>query len=370
MLQRVLRSRLLFGPPIALAVVVATAWGVGALYYAELPVPASSRPHSRRSGCSPSRCCPGLVLSRPSWRSSPSSSSGGSESRRPPTVPGSPTLPSRLGDVAGDRVTIHGVRNFQYKSETDFAERWEDRTYDVARLDTVDLIASYWAGRAIAHVFVSFGFGPDHVAVSVETRMERHEQYSTISGLFKQYELVYVVADEADVVRLRTTVRQPNEDVYVYRLRGTPGEMRRVFFRYVEAINDLYAHPRFYNTVTTNQLRDGRAVQPADESGRRAVDVEDPAQRLRAAVRLRHGPARHVAAISGARASCERQRARARRRREPSLRRADSRGPSRAEITMTHRRTQPAAGQVTEGGTSVQAGGWSCRRWRSIRAAR
>jgi hypothetical protein len=68
--------------------------------------------------------------------------------------------------------------------------------------------------------------------------------------------------------------------------------------------------------------------------------------------------------------SCERQRARARRRREPSLRRADSRGPSRAEITMTHRRTQPAAGQVTEGGTSVQAGGWSCRRWRSIRAAR
>lgn len=171
-------------------------------------------------------------------------------------------------------------------------------------------------------------------------------------------------------IALAVTVRQPNEDVYVYRLRGTPGEMRRVFFRYVEAINDPYAHPRFYNTVTTNQLRDGRAVQPADESGRRAVDVEDPAQRLRAAVRLRHGPARHVAAISGARASCERQRARARRRREPSLRRADSRGPSRAEITMTHRRTQPAAGQVTEGGTSVQAGGWSCRRWRSIRAAR
>jgi hypothetical protein len=102
-------------------------------------------------------------------------------------------------------------------------------------------------------------------------------------------------------IALAVTVRQPNEDVYVYRLRGTPGEMRRVFFRYVEAINDLYAHPRFYNTVTTNQLRDGRAVQPADESGRRAVDVEDPAQRLRAAVRLRHGPARHVAAISGAR---------------------------------------------------------------------
>jgi Domain of unknown function (DUF4105) len=253
MLRRLMRSRLLFGPPIALAVMIATAWGVGALYYADLLAPRVAAVTFAAATVLAFALLPWrralagflvvFFLLVAWWLRIPASNDRAWQ-RDVAVTP--------RATVAGDRVTIHGVRNFEYATETEFVERWEDRTYDLGRLDAVDLIASYWAGRAIAHVFVSFGFGSDHVAVSVETRKERHEQYSTISGLFKQYELVYVVADERDLVRLRTTVRQPNEDVHVYRLRGTREEMRRVFFTYVEAINQLHAHPRFYNTLTTN----------------------------------------------------------------------------------------------------------------------
>ncbi len=122
--------------------------------------------------------------------------------------------------INGDLVTIHGVRNFDYRTEMDFTPRWEDRTYDLRKLDSVDLVAVYWAGKAIAHIMLSFGFGgKDYVTVSIETRKERGESYSTIAGFFRQYELVYVVADERDVIRVRTTFRQPQEDVYVYRVR-------------------------------------------------------------------------------------------------------------------------------------------------------
>ena len=153
----------------------------------------------------------------------------------------------------GDLITIHGVRNFDYRSETDFTPRWEDRTYDLRTLDSGDLIAVYWAGKAIAHIMVSFGFGGrDYVAVSIETRKARGQSYSTVAGFFKQYGLVYVVADERDVIRLRTTYRQPQEDVYVYRFQVPRENIRRVFLDYVRAMNKMREHPRFYNTLTTN----------------------------------------------------------------------------------------------------------------------
>jgi Domain of unknown function (DUF4105) len=111
----------------------------------------------------------------------------------------------------------------------------------------------YWAGKAIAHVMVSFGFGGrDYLAVSIETRKARGQSYSTIAGFFKQYELVYVVADERDVIRVRTTFRRPQEDVYVYRLQVPRENIRRVFLDYVKAMNELRDRPQFYNTLTTN----------------------------------------------------------------------------------------------------------------------
>ena len=155
--------------------------------------------------------------------------------------------------IYGDTVTIHNVRNFDYRTETDFTPRWETRIYDLRKLDAADLIAVYWAGKAIAHIMVSFEFGgKDHLAVSIETRKEKGEGYSTLAGFFRQYELYYVVADERDVIRVRTTYRQPQEDVYVYRTRAPLRNIRRIFLDYVKTMNELRVRPAYYNTLTTN----------------------------------------------------------------------------------------------------------------------
>jgi Domain of unknown function (DUF4105) len=154
----------------------------------------------------------------------------------------------------GDLVTVHNIRNFDYRTETDFTPRYYDKTFDLRDLDSVDLIASYWMGDAIAHVMVSFGFADrDFVTVSIETRKQRGESYSTLAGFFRQYELIYVVGDERDLVRLRTNYRKdPPEDVYVYRTNAPKENVRRLFLDYFKTINSLRTEPQFYNTATTN----------------------------------------------------------------------------------------------------------------------
>src|SRR5215813_12273671 len=156
--------------------------------------------------------------------------------------------------VDGDRVTLHNIRNFVYRTATDFTPRYYDKTFDLRQLDSVDLIASYWMGDAIAHTIVSFGFaGKDFLTISIETRRERHESYSSIAGFFKQYELFYVVADERDLIRLRTNYRKdPPEDVYLYRTRAPAANARRLFLDYIREINSLAEKPEFYNALTTN----------------------------------------------------------------------------------------------------------------------
>jgi hypothetical protein len=122
------------------------------------------------------------------------------------------------------------------------------------RLDSVDLIAVYWMGDAIAHIMVSFGFaGQDFLAVSIETRKERGETYDTLKGFFRQYELVYIVGDERDLIRLRTNYRKgPPEEAYLYRTSAPPENVRRLFLSYFETINEFRDRPAFYNTMTTN----------------------------------------------------------------------------------------------------------------------
>ena len=154
-------------------------------------------------------------------------------------------------DVDGDRLTVHNVRNFDYRAETDFTADWDDRSYDLSTLKTADLMLVYWGSKAIAHAMVSFGFDDGrHLAVSIETRKERSESYSTVHGFFRQYELYYVFADERDVVRLRTRYR--GEDVYLYRSTLTPDEAREVLLSYVRRANSLKARPEFYNALTSN----------------------------------------------------------------------------------------------------------------------
>lgn len=164
---------------------------------------------------------------------------------------------SRLPHVIreGDHIKVHNIRNFDYRSEFDYTPGWYDKSFDLRKLEGVDLVAVYWMGPAIAHIFVSFAFaGGDHLAVSIEARKEKGEGYSTLKGFFRQYELFYVVADERDVIRLRTNYRRdPPEDVYIYRLSGRSLDNgRRVLDEYINKINDLNKSPEFYNTLTTN----------------------------------------------------------------------------------------------------------------------
>jgi hypothetical protein len=155
--------------------------------------------------------------------------------------------------IDGDLVTVHNIRNFDYRTETDFTPAYYDRTYDLTKLDSADLVAVYWMGPAIAHLFLSFGFGDDRLAISIEARKEKGEGYSSAKGFFRQYELYYVVADERDVVRVRTNYRKdPPEDVYIYPLRVPRENLRRVFLEYMRKMNALRARPEFYNTLTTN----------------------------------------------------------------------------------------------------------------------
>jgi hypothetical protein len=151
----------------------------------------------------------------------------------------------------GDELTIHNVRNFDYRTETDFTERWEIRTYDLAKLDRLDFFMSYWGSPAIAHTIMSWAFTDgQHLAISIETRKEVGETYSAVAGFFRQYELYYVAADERDVIRVRTNYR--GEDVYLYPLRTPRDRARRALLEYAESMNRLALVPEFYNAGTGN----------------------------------------------------------------------------------------------------------------------
>ena len=156
--------------------------------------------------------------------------------------------------IEGNRITLHNIRNFDYRTETDFTPAYYDRTFDLQQLRSVDLFAVYWMGPAIAHIFLSFGFTDNsHVAISIEARKERGEGYSSVQGFFRQYELYYAVGDERDIVRLRTNYRHdPPESVYLYRLRGSQASGQRLLLAYVAQINALKQHAEWYNTLTTN----------------------------------------------------------------------------------------------------------------------
>ena len=168
-------------------------------------------------------------------------------------------------EVAGNQVTIHEIRDCDYRTETDFDVRYYDKTVDLNRLRSVDLFMVYWGSPHIAHTMVSFGFeGGDYLCFSIETRKEKGESYSAIKGFFRQFELIYVVGDERDLVRLRTNYRK-GEDVYLYRLRGTTEQARTFFMDYVRRMNELKTKPEWYNALTDNCTTGIRTQRAAAE---------------------------------------------------------------------------------------------------------
>lgn len=165
-------------------------------------------------------------------------------------------------EIQGDRVSLHNVRDTEYRSETDFTTRYVDWQLSLADLRGADVFLVHWGSPLIAHTIMSFGFADGrHAAVSIEGRMEQGEAYSAIKGFFKQFELVYVVATERDVVRLRTNYR--GEDVSLYRLRARPEIVREVFLNYLREINRLRERPEWYNALTQNCTTAIRGLLPS-----------------------------------------------------------------------------------------------------------
>ena len=154
------------------------------------------------------------------------------------------------GVVDGERLSVRNVRNFSWRTEADYVPHWEQRTYDLSQIRSLDLFLVYWMGPSVAHAIVSFGFDDGrHLDFSIELRRTKDDEYSAVAGFFKTHELIFIGADERDLMTLR---RARNEQITLYRLRTPPERARALLVEYIKQANDLAAHPKFYNTVTTN----------------------------------------------------------------------------------------------------------------------
>lgn len=155
-------------------------------------------------------------------------------------------------EVTDDRVAVHNIRNCTYLSADSYVLNYYDRTYDLRDVESVDYILVPFRGMpSVAHTMLSFGLtNGEHLCVSVEIRREKGEAYQFFNGILNKYEIMYVLGDERDLVKLRTNYRK--DDVYVYRLRATPDQARAMFVDVMTRVDSLAAQPEFYNTFTNN----------------------------------------------------------------------------------------------------------------------
>lgn len=154
-------------------------------------------------------------------------------------------------EIDGNRVRLNHIRDFDWRTEQDFTENWKSADYNLDQIKSVDLLLSYWAGPAIAHTLVSFGFEDGrHVVFSAEIRKKRNQGFSEIGGFFKQFELAMIAAEESDIVYLRTNVR--GERVYRYPIDIEQKQAQQLFLLYTDKANRLSIEPAFYNTITAN----------------------------------------------------------------------------------------------------------------------
>jgi hypothetical protein len=170
-------------------------------------------------------------------------------------------------DIQGDEITLHDVRNCDYRTETDYTPRWEARVVHLSNLTGVDLAINFWGSPWIAHPIASFQFADSlPVAMSIETRKAIGQSYSALRGFYRQYELIYIPADERDVIRLRTNYR--GEEVYLYHITVSSARARAIFLEYLQRLNELHERAEFYNAVTDNCTTNIRAANIAAEHGK------------------------------------------------------------------------------------------------------
>jgi hypothetical protein len=155
-------------------------------------------------------------------------------------------------EFQGERVKVHNIRNSEYRTVDDYTVHHYDKTFDLRKIKSVDFIQVPFADTpSIAHVMLSFGFeDKDYVVLSVEIRKEKGEAYSAAKGFFNQYELMYVLADERDVL-WKNSIGWLCE-VYVWRTKATPQQARELFVDVMRRVNKLRREPEFYNTLTNN----------------------------------------------------------------------------------------------------------------------
>lgn len=155
-------------------------------------------------------------------------------------------------EVQGSRVTLHDIRDFRYRSTSDWDASWYSATYDTLELVRAWFIVEPFSGfEGAAHTMVSFEFSGDRfISFSVEIRRERGETYSVLGGLFRQYEIIYVAGDERDLIQLRSNHRR--DDVYLYPVRASQERTVAFFLDMVRRMNELQARPEFYNSLTSN----------------------------------------------------------------------------------------------------------------------
>jgi hypothetical protein len=171
-------------------------------------------------------------------------------------------------EIDGDKIRIRNVRNAEYYTYRDCLVDYYDKTYDLTKIKSVDFIVIPFAdNKAIAHTMLSFGFeGDEYVGVSVEVRLEKGESYTTAAGFLGQFELMYVVADEHDLLPVRPEFR--HVDVLLYRSTAKPAQAKALFLDVMKRVNQLRDHPEFYDTLrnncTTNIARHINAIAPGE----------------------------------------------------------------------------------------------------------
>lgn len=164
--------------------------------------------------------------------------------------------------MQGEQITLYNVRNCQYRTETDYTPRWETRTINLSKVTGADVAICYWGSPYLAHPIVSFQIADSSpICFSIETRKRVGQNYSALAGFYRQFNLIYIVSDERDVIRLRTNYRQ-GEEVYLYHTTMSGDEARERLLEYVKAVNDLRTRPRWYNAVTTNCTTSIRTQRP------------------------------------------------------------------------------------------------------------
>ena len=153
--------------------------------------------------------------------------------------------------ISENSASIKNIRNINYRTTSDYDLSYYDKTFDLEKLESVWYVVEPFSGHGVgaAHTFVSFGFeGGDYVAISVEIRKEKGESFSPIKGILRQYEIVYVIADERDVIGLRANFRK--DEVFLYPVKTTRENMKKLFVSMLRRANELATDPEFYNTLT------------------------------------------------------------------------------------------------------------------------